>query len=148
MSDQTIHGETAPYSASRALSALGKALGEIKAADHLTYADLGAVLGRSEDQAAKYCEGTATMDAVTFGRAKKEWGGRFTGYFDRLCDNCQPGRASDRQCESSVLKAALALSVALQDGKITPAEIRAERGTIEDARDALEGLLVKLTVAA
>jgi hypothetical protein len=44
------------------------------------------VLGKSEDSAAHYCDGSATMDAVTFGRGKKEWGSRFTGYFDRLCE--------------------------------------------------------------
>ena len=85
--------------------------------------------------------------AYKFGRGKKEWGSRFTGYFDRLCEDSRAG-VGDRECETSVLKAALALSVALQDGKITTAEIRAHRSDIEAARDALAGLLGKLTVAA
>ena len=148
MSEPTFNGIRAVYSASNAVEALGRALSEIKAADRLTYADIGAVLGKCEDQAAKYCDGSAMMDAVTFGRAKREWHGRFSGYFDRLCENSSPGPATDRQCETSVLKAALSLSVALQDGKITLAEIRSNRGTIEAARDALDSLLGKLTVAA
>jgi hypothetical protein len=108
----------------------------------------GAVLGKSEDSAAHYCDGSATMDAVTFGRGKKEWGSRFTGYFDRLCEAGREGMA-DRTCETSVLKAALALSVALaDDDKISTEEIRRNRAAIEEAKDALGSLLSRLRVAA
>jgi len=56
---------------------------------------------------------------------------------------------SDRSRESSVLKAALALSVALSDDDvITPEEVRQNRPTIENAIDALQGLLAKLVKAA
>lgn len=56
---------------------------------------------------------------------------------------------TDRARESSVLKAALALSEALaDDDEITPAEVRANRATIEAARDALDQLLSKLVRAA
>ena len=55
----------------------------------------------------------------------------------------------DRGTESSVLKAALALSVALSDdNKISAEEVRQNRATIEDAIAALTGLLGKLRVAA
>lgn len=149
MADKAIHGIRAVYSEQSAIAALSKALGEIKAADHLTLDDLAAVLGKSSDQVAKYLAGEAKMDAVTFGRGKREWNGRFTGYFDRLCVESRPGTESDRSHESSVLKAALALSVALSDdNQITAREIRANRGTIEAARDALEALLCRVKVAA
>jgi hypothetical protein len=149
MPSQSIHGNAPPFSASNVVDALSRALCEIKTADRLTFADLGAVLGKSEDSAAHYCDGSATMDSVTFGRGKKEWGSRFTGYFDRLCEANAAGAANDRNCETSVLKAALALSVALgDDGKITDAEIRAHRQDIENAVDALRGLLGRLKVAA
>jgi hypothetical protein len=88
------------------------------------------------------------MNAVTFGRGKQVWNGRFTGYFDRLCELSRPASPNDREAETSVLSAALALSVALGDGKITPEEIRSNRSTIEAARDALDGLLARLRVAA
>lgn len=53
--------------------------------------------------------------------------------------------AGDRACESKVLRAALALSVALADDqRITPDEVRDNRETIEDAIEALTGLLGKL----
>lgn len=56
---------------------------------------------------------------------------------------------TDRSRESSVLKAALALSVALSDDdEISPAEVRDNRQTLEAARDALDQLLAKLVRAA
>lgn len=143
-----FHGKRLVYSASAAVQALGKALGEIKAQDHLTWSDMGAVLGVSEDQAAKYADGSATMNFVTFGRGKREWNGRFTGYFDRLCEGSRPGRPDDRIGHTSILEAALALSVALQDGDISSEEVRANRHTLENARDAIEAQLAKLVVAA
>lgn len=149
MGNQTFHGNRAVYSEQSAVAALAKALGEIKQTDALTLDDMAAVLGKSPDQAAKYLAGEAKMDAVTFGRGKREWNGRFTGYFDRLCHDSRPGIGSDREAESSVLKAALALSVALaDDNEITAREVRANRQTIEAARDALDALLAKVRVAA
>jgi hypothetical protein len=149
MTSQRVLGNPPPFSASNVVDALSRALCEIKSADRLTFADLGAVLGKSEDSAAHYCDGSATMDSVTFGRGKKEWGSRFTGYFDRLCEANAAAAATDRSCETSVLQAALALSVALgDDGKITDDEIRRNRQAIEEAVDALRGLLGRLKVAA
>lgn len=148
MTSQRFHGNPPPFSASNVVDALSRALCEIKAQDRLTFADLGAVLGKSDDSAAHYCDGSATMDSVTFGRGKKEWGSRFTGYFDRLCE-AHGASLADRACETSVLTAALALSVALgDDGKITDEEIRRNRASIESAVDALRGLLGRLKVEA
>ena len=149
MSAPTLHGKRPAYSASNALEALGRALHEIKSQDHLTWADVGAVLGVSDDQAAKYAEGSATMNAVTLGRGKLYWNGRFTGDFDRLCTETRPAAIAGRTAESKVLKAALALSVALEDdNEIDAKEVRHNRATIEAARDALDALLGKLKVAA
>ncbi|MBE7186044.1 MAG: hypothetical protein INR68_16730 [Methylobacterium mesophilicum] len=55
----------------------------------------------------------------------------------------------DRVAQSSVLKAALALSIALEDdGEITPKEVRDNRATIEAAIAALQGLLGRVVRAA
>jgi hypothetical protein len=135
------------FSASAVLDVLGEALTTIRREDGLTFADMAATLGKSEDQAAKYCAGSATMDAVTYSRAKREWGGRFTGGLHRLCESSRPALASDRHCESSVLRAALALSVALEDDVVSAEEVRANRATLENARDAIEAQLAKLVVA-
>jgi hypothetical protein len=77
----------------------------------------------------------------------------FEGFLARVGRRSVPIGATcdtdDRAKEGSVLKAALALSLALaDDNAISPAEIRANRGTIEAARDALDELLAKLTVKA
>ena len=148
MADETIHGKRRPFSASAVLDAVAGDLAQIKSSDRLTYSDVGAVLGKSEDQAAKYCEGTADMGLVSFARGKREWNGRFTGGLDRLCEESRPRSLSDQVAESQVLRAALALSVALEDGEIDAEEVRRNRGTIEAARDALDGLLAKLRPAA
>lgn len=138
------------FSASAILAVVGEDLSAIKRADGLTYADIGATLNKSEDQAAKYCEGSATMDLITFARGWREWNGRFAGGLARLCHDSRPSMGnSDRTRESKVLKAALALSVALaDDGEIDPTEVRDNRATLEEARDAIDELLGKLVRAA
>lgn len=132
------------FSASAVLDAVASELSTIKHEDRLTYADLGALLGKSEDQAAKYCEATAEMGIVAYARAKREWNGRFTGALDRLCVDSRPAPQDDRKAQCTILEAALALSVALADGNVTPEEVRANRSTLEGARDAIEAQLNKL----
>ena len=73
------------------------------------------MLGKSEDQAAKYRTGLAEMGTYAFAAAKREWNGRFTGAFDRLCVESRPA-LDDKSAQSLVLKAALAVSMALEDG--------------------------------
>jgi transcriptional regulator with XRE-family HTH domain len=135
------------FSASTVLDEVGAALSSIRRDDGLTFADLAAVLGKSEDQAAKYCAGSAEMGVVAYARARREWNGRFDGALDRLCHDTRPVSDVDRRRHSKVLKAALALSLALEDDdEITPKEVRANRATIEQARDALDELLRKIVV--
>ena len=140
----TIHGKRPVYSASTALEAAGRAIAEIKSQDRLTWSDIGAVLGVSEDQAAKYADGSATMSFVTFGRGKREWNGRFTGYFDRLCEDSRPGKLNDHGSLTAVLNAAACLSKALENGEIEPHEVHAHRREMEDAQDAIAGLLSRI----
>jgi len=134
--------ETPVFSASKVLETVGNDLARIKSQDRLTYADLAAILGKSEDQAAKYCEGTAEMGVVAFGRAWREWNGRFAGGLAALCHDSRPSKHCDRVRQSRVLEAALALSVALQDdGEVSPGEIRDNLPELEAARDALDELI-------
>ncbi len=145
MSAPKIFGKPPVFSASAILAAVGDELGLIKSQDRLTWADVGALLGVSDDMAAKYVDGTAAMNIVTFARGKREWNGRFTGALDRLCHDSRPAKDSDRGRESKVLKAALALSIALSDdNEVDAEEVRANRATIEAARDSLDDLLRKL----
>ena len=143
MSDPRFHGNRAVVSASDVVNALADALGEIRQQDRLTWADMGTVLGKSEDQAAKYADASAVMDVATFWRAREAWGSRFTGYFDRLGDGA--GQTNDRHGHTTVLAAALAIAQALEsDNQITPGEVRAMRSELESARDAIESQLKKL----
>lgn len=137
--------ERSVFSASSVLDEIGTALTTIRTEDKITFADMAAILGKSEDQAAKYCAGSQEMGVVAFARAQREWNGRFSGGLTRLCHDSRPSKDVDRIRGSKVLKAALALSVALEDDdEITPKEVKQNRAAIEQARDALDELLRKL----
>jgi hypothetical protein len=129
--------------AHRIIEALGSALLRIKQEDELTWPDMGVALGKSDDRAALYASGQATMDVVTFYRAKQAFNGRFTGEADKLVEGAR-GTVDPQHGQSCILKAALALSVALEDGDLTDAEVRANRTTLHNARDAIDGLLARL----
>lgn len=141
-------GNRPVFSEDAVLTAIADELNLIKSTDRLTWDDVAAVLGCSDVQAAKYADaGSRTkMNVVTFGRAKREWNGRFTGAFDRLCVESRPTSDSDRTCGSKVLAAALAMSVALEgDGEMVSTQVRANRATLEQARDAIDAQLAKLS---
>jgi hypothetical protein len=144
MSKPTIHGHRRVISASSILEAIASDLLQIKMEDRLTFADIGRVVGKSEDQAAKYCDGTAEMGITAFGFAKAQWNGRFTGSFDTLIQSARGDFTSDREKESHILKAALALSVALTDDDLTDAEIRDNRATLEAAKDSIDALMRRI----
>jgi hypothetical protein len=143
-------GNRPVFSENTVLEAVGSELLAIKTTDKLSWDDVAAVLGVSDVQAAKYVDGSAKMSIVTYARAKREWNGRFTGALDRLCAESRPSADEhDRARQSKVLKAALALSIALEDDDhIDAEEVRQNRATIETAIDALQGLLGKLRVRA
>lgn len=133
------------FSASAILEAVGTDLATIKREDGLTYADIGRVLGKSEDQAAKYCGAEADMGLVSYAAGKREWNGRFTGSLERLCVESRPSSIHGRTVQSKVLKAALALGVALEDdNEIDENEIKQNRQLIEEAIGALQSLLERL----
>lgn len=145
MTSPMIPGKRPVFSASGVLQALGAELSAIKAADGLTWSDMAAVLGKSPDQAAKYADGSAAMDVVTFYRAKREWNGRFTGAADRLCVESRQVSGSDHQRHCNVLKAALAFAEALADDGIFDAEeARQHRAVLETARDAIGDVLGRI----
>ena len=147
MTKPTIHGNNPKFSASNVLQAAGQAIGEIRQQDGLTWDDVGAVLGKSADQAAKYADGTAEMGLVAYSRAKREWNGRFTGYVDRLCEQGRPGRMRDRSTVTTLLEAVTVINAALEDDDLVSAdEVFHARPQLEAARDALEHHLAKLSL--
>jgi len=136
------------FSASHVLQAIAAELSTIKHEDGLTDADIGRVLGKSEDQAAKYRTGLAEMGIVAFAAGKREWNGRFTGALDRLCETSRPGVHCDRSALTALITASAEMSKACEDGVITPEEVRDSRPQLEAARDAIEAQLAKLRPAA
>lgn len=143
MSAPQIHGSRRTLSASSVLDAVGDDLLHIKMEDRLRWADLGEVLGKSEDQAAKYADGSAAMDIVSFAKGRAHWGSRFTGSLDRLIDD-GAGSPCAIQTQSRLLKAALAIEEAKEDGDLSVADIQANRSVLEHARDALDAQLARL----
>lgn len=143
MNAPLIHGRNRPLTASDIRETAGDSLASIRIEDRLTWVDLGEILGKSDDQAAKYADGSAEMGLVAYTKARIAWGSRFTGGIDKLVDRSSPTMDAN-QAQSCILKAALALSVALEDGKLTDDEIRANRGTLERARDAIDAQLGRL----
>lgn len=149
MSKPLIHGNTATLTASLIRAAIAQDLSQIKSEDGLTFADIGRILGKSEDQAAKYCDGTACMDAVTFQFARKEWNGRFTGSVDALVTGARRNRTNDRSKATAICRANMALSLALEDDdEASPEEVRKMRRDLEEGREAIDELLRRLTVRA
>lgn len=142
MSNPTIHGKNRPVTASMVLAALGNALSSIRSEDGLTWVEMGQLLGKSDDQAAKYADGSAEMGVTTFYRGKDLWNGRFTGLADKLLE--KPEHHDAHKAQTAILKAALALANALEDGELTEAEIHANRSTLENARDAIDRQLCRL----
>ena len=137
--------ESPVFSASSVLDTVGEALTAIRIEDKLTFADIAAVLGVSDDQAAKYCAGAQTMNLVTFARGGREWNGRLGGSLYRLCSESRPTTDTDRGRGNKVLRAALALSISLEGHEdINPEHVRANRAVLENARDALADILGKL----
>lgn len=149
MSAPQIHGKGRTLTASLIRAAIAQDLSQIKAEDGLTFGDIGRILGKSEDQVAKYCDGTAGMDAVTFAFARKEWNGRFTGTLDALIEGGKPKSRNDRKLLTALLSANMALSAALEDDEeASPAEVRKARKELEAGRDAIDELLRRLSVRA
>ncbi len=149
MSGPTIHGKRRAISASSVLEVIASDLMQIKAEDKLTFADLGRVLGKSEDQAAKYCDGTAEMGITAYAFARDQWNGRFTGSLDALIADQPKAAKSDRSRATAITKALFALSSALEDDEeASPAEVRKMRRELEEGREAIDELLRKLSVRA
>jgi hypothetical protein len=130
------------------LEAVAADLAKIKSEDKLTYLDVGRILGKGDDMAARYCDGTAEMGIIAYTFAREKWNGRFTGTLDAMIEEARGDNTSDREKESCILKAAFALSVALADDDLTDGEIRANRPTLEAAKDAIEALLKRIAPRA
>lgn len=84
MTSRTSTAKCRVVSSNDIKEALGNALLKIKSDDNLTWEDMGAALGKSDDQAASYAAGHADMPVTAFFRGKAKFGRRFTHAADAL----------------------------------------------------------------
>jgi predicted transcriptional regulator len=143
MSNPQIVGNRRTLSASTILEALGDRLMHIKMEDRLRWSDMGEALGVSEDQVAKYADGTAAMNVVTYAKAWAHWRSRFTGDLELLVEGSTE-KPCATQTQSRILKACLAIEEAKVDGDLTVEDIRSNRTVLEHARDAIDAQLARL----
>ncbi len=147
--NRTSTGTKPVFSASSVRDTIAETLASIKEEDGLTYADMGRIMGKSGDRAEAYCNGDfSDMSGFSLLAAWREWNGRFIGPIRTLVEGSRPGAHCDHAGQSAILKAALALSVALEDGQVDQEEVRVNRSTREEARDAIDAQLAKLVRAA
>ncbi|HEX7853815.1 MAG TPA: hypothetical protein VF503_08985 [Sphingobium sp.] len=153
MSGPQIHGRRASFSASKAVDELGADLEKIKKADGLTWADVGRVLGKSDDQAAKYASGLAEMSITSFLLACREWNGRIgNGVLGMIGHKLVPVDAedvsdSDKLCR--ILRLASLLADAMTDhispGTVDTDELKSIGAlALDDAARAIDALRIRL----
>lgn len=121
-----FHGRRRTLTASGAVDAQNAILTAIKNEDGATWADIGRVLGKSDDRAAAYANTAAAIDLPTFLAGCHEWGGRFA---DPLL-NLVGGRWAEAgaYCTSDE-KAALTLA------SLLPAIIEVEADALTEASE-------------
>jgi hypothetical protein len=143
-----IHGSRGFVPASTLVQAIADSLSDIRRDDKLTYADIGAAIGKSEDQAAKYCDGTATMDACTFLRACTFWNGRFAnGPLALIGQVLAPSDAlvvDSREGLIAITRFMLEFQMAMIDNTLADDELLEMRKIIEDAGQLIDGLRARL----
>lgn len=116
------------FSASQSVDVAGDVLREIKSEDNLTYAELGRILGKCQDQAERIAKGNSVMDMPTFLAACDYWGERFS---DRLMALAHlrtvpigAGCADDEKGSHSLAKLLPPVLEAEEDGEETAAELQ------------------------
>ncbi|MDH7640544.1 hypothetical protein [Sphingomonas oryzagri] len=144
-----IHGNFRTPSASILLETIGVSLGRLKDRDRLTYADVGRVLGKGEDTAAKYRDATAEMGVVSFILGCREWNGAFANDVMSLVGMrvvpIDSSDATDRDALPAItgLLHEVALAFA-DDGKIDDEEIVEMRNEIEAAGHVIDMMRMRL----
>lgn len=149
MTAPTNNGRYRTVSASKLLETLGASIGRIKSRDELTYADVGRVFGKGDDQAAKYKEGIAEMGVTSFLFGCKEWDGSFAndalGLIGMKLVTIETDAATDRDTLSALTGLLHEVAVALaDDGKIDDRELLSMRDELDAAGRAIDALRERL----
>lgn len=143
MAAPRIHGIRKPLSASKILETIAHDLSQIRHEDGLTWNDVGRVLGKSDDQAAKYADATAEMPVTSWIFGREAWGTRLTGSIDALLIAGR-GPVSAADALPDLLDAAHSIAAGLRDGQLCRRDLQGCRKEIEGAIAGLQGLLLQL----
>lgn len=148
MPDPLIHGRNRIVSASLLIETAAEQLTVIKEQDGLTDAELGAVLHKGADQAARYRSGLAEMGFVSFLRAAQAWNGRFTGAILPLIGaqltRVAPASRTGRGFAALLAKLQAAVNAALEnDDEIDDQELTAMRALLDEVRCEIDARLAK-----
>jgi hypothetical protein len=144
MTAPQIHGGRRSFSVSDALDTLGDDLKRIREEDKLTWADVGRVLGKSDDRAQDYAKGFSEMPISAFLLGAREWNGRFAGrVLAMIGKQIGPLNAldmTDNERLSKILHLAHLLALALaNDGAVDDEELKTIGGAPLD--EAIAGLM-------
>lgn len=129
-----IHGRRRTFSASTAVDTQNAVLTAIKTEDGATWADIGRVLGKSDDRAAAYANTASPVDVVTFLAGCREWGGRFADPLLALVGGrwAEAGSicTSDDPASLTIAQLLPAIIAAEIDGVTTVAEVAPQEALI------------------
>lgn len=144
MTTPQFHGRYRTIPASLMLDTLGESLTAIKSRDGATDADLGAVLGKSEDRAAAYRAGGGDMGVVSFLRGCREWDGCFAngvlGLVGMKLVPIEAESVDDQASITTLLSLAMALSGELEkDGKVDDVDLERHQFVIERLGKIIDG---------
>lgn len=147
----TIHGTGPAFSASEMLEKVGERIGDIRKARKMTWGDVGAAFGKSDDVAANYAAGLSDMPLSSFVRGVAAFGPQlgdvaiaFAGF--RLCSLEAPA-IPDRALPRPLTELTLKLMRATEDGTdISDDELRDAGQEILDAGHIIDALRERLAV--
>jgi len=145
MSAPHIHRKGSIVPASLLVSVAGDTILKIRSEDGLTWADIGDMIGKSEDQVTKYANGLATMDFTTFLRGVQAWGPRFVnpvlGQIDmHIADRSSDGEHDVKAGMIDLMQLVLELQKALADDRIDAREAQQLEPFIDSVQTMLDGL--------
>jgi hypothetical protein len=148
MSAPRIHGKRQTFSVSRAVDQIGADISRIREEDGLTWADVGRVLGKSDDRAADYARGLSEMSFTSFLLGCREWNGRFSGAVMAMIGQRATGldgeQLQPRHLLSLLTRLAFEISVALEDDDaIDDAEMERLESLLDDVTRGLDALRQK-----
>lgn len=148
-----IHGRRSSFSVSAALDRMGEDLGNIRREDGLTWADVGRVMGKSDDRAADYARALSEMPVSAFLLACREWNGRFAngvlGMIGMKLVEAGPDSTTDSEKLSRILRLAHLVSEALTDmetpGRVDDDELDAiGSAALDEAQRAIDAFRARL----